>query len=77
MLSGALRTAWNVCYNRTGCNGYHKVNVCRFCGNTVLPKLSVALFTKDGLDRDLPGRISSVVNLPVSREDILTCADLA
>ena len=49
-----------------------KVNVCRFCGNTVLPKLSVALFTKDGLDRDLPGRISSVVDLPVSIEDGLS-----
>ena len=46
-----------------------KVNVCRFCGNTVLPKLSVALFTKDGLDRDLPG---SVVDLPVSGEDGLS-----
>ena len=34
-----------------------KVNVCRFCGNTVLPKLSIALFTKDGLDRDLPGSV--------------------
>ena len=49
-----------------------KVNVCRFCGNTVLPKLSIALFTKDGLDRDLPGRISRVVDLPVSREDDLS-----
>ena len=46
-----------------------KVNVCRFCGNTVLPTLSVALFSKDGLDKDLPGRISRVVDLPVSRED--------
>ena len=46
-----------------------KVNVCWFCGNTVLPKLSIALFTKDGLDR---GRISSVVDLPVSRDDGLS-----
>ena len=35
----------------------------------MLPKLSIALFTKDGHDRDLPGGISSVVDLPVSRED--------
>ena len=53
-----------------------KVNNCRFCGNTVLPKLYVALFTKEGLERDLPGRISRVVDLPVSRDDGL-CADLA
>ena len=49
-----------------------KVNVCRFCGNTVLPTLSVALFTKDGFDKDLPGRISRVVDLPVSKEDGLS-----
>ena len=49
-----------------------KLNVCRFCGNTVFPKLSIALFIKDGLDRDLPGRISSIVDLPVSREDGLS-----
>ena len=49
-----------------------KVNICRFCGNTVLPTLSVALFTKDGLDKDLSGRISRVVDLPVSRQDGLS-----
>ena len=39
-----------------------KVNVCRFCGNTVLPKLSVALFknsliffsTKDKVSQATP-----------------------
>ena len=56
----------------SGATATIKVNVCRFCGNTVLPKLSIALFTKDGLDRDLPGRISSDVDLPVSREDGLS-----
>ena len=49
-----------------------KVNVCRFCGNVVLPTLSVALFSKDGLDKGLPGRISRVVDLPVSSEDGLS-----
>lgn len=49
-----------------------KVNVCRFCGNTVLPTLSVGLFTQDGLDKDLPGRISRVIELPVSSEDGLS-----
>ena len=38
----------------------------------MLPKLSIALFTKDGLDKDLPGMISRVVDLPVSREDGLS-----
>ena len=49
-----------------------KVNVCRFCGSTVLPKLCVGLFSKDGLEKDLPGRVSRVVDLPVSREDGLS-----
>ena len=48
------------------------VNSCRFCGNTVLPTLSVGLFTKDGIEKDLPGRISRVVDLPVSKEDGLS-----
>jgi len=46
-----------------------KVNTCRFCGNAVLPKLSVALFTMDGLEKDLPKRISLVIDLPVSKDD--------
>ena len=49
-----------------------KVNVCRFCGSTVLPKLCVGLFSKEGLEKDLPGRVSRVVELPVSREDGLS-----
>ena len=48
-----------------------KVNVCRFC-STVLPKRSVVLFSKEGLEKDLPGRVSRVVELPVSREDGLS-----
>ena len=47
MLSGArarIPRGSNVCYNRTGAMATIKVNVCRFCGNTVLPKLSVAMF---------------------------------
>ena len=49
-----------------------KVNVCRFCGSTVLPKHSVVLFSKEGLEKDLPGRVSRVVDLPVFREDGLS-----
>ena len=49
-----------------------KVNVCKFCGSTVLPKRSVVLFSKEGLAKDLPGRVSRVVDLPVSREDDLS-----
>ena len=48
------------------------MNVCRFCGSTVLPKLCVGLFSKEGLEKDLPGRVSRVVDLPVSREDGLS-----
>ena len=46
-----------------------KVNTSRLCGNAVLPTLSVALFIKDGLERDLPGKISVVLDLPVSKDD--------
>ena len=60
-------TAWEV-----GLMATIQVNICRFCGNTVLPTLSVALFTKASLERDLPGRISRVVDLPVSIEDGLS-----
>ena len=49
-----------------------KVNVCKFCGSTVLPKRSVVLFSKEGIKKDLPGRVSRVVDLPVSREDDLS-----
>ena len=35
------------------------VSVSRFC-STVLPKRSVVLFSKEGLEKDLPGRVSRV-----------------
>lgn len=38
----------------------------------MLPKFCIGLFTRDGLEKDLPGRISRVVDLPVSREDGLS-----
>ena len=67
MLSGArarIPRGSYVCYNRTAVQWLYtiKVNVCRFCGNTVLPKLSVALFknsliffsTKDKVSQATP-----------------------
>ena len=50
--------------------------ICRFCGSTVLPKRSVVLFSKEGLAKDLPGGVSRVVDLPVSREDDLAVSSL-
>ena len=63
MLSGArarIPRGSSVCYNRAMAT--IKVKVCRFCGNTVLPKLSVALFknsliffsTKDKVSQATP-----------------------
>ena len=55
-----LGTYATITQSYSGAMATIKVNVCRFRGNTVL---SIALFTKDSLDRDLPGRISRVVDL--------------
>ena len=67
MLSGARariprgsNVSWLQSYS--GAMATIKVNVCRFCGNTVLPKLSVALFknsliffsTKDKVSQATP-----------------------
>ena len=57
-------TAWieRMLQSYSGAMATIKVNVCRFCGNTVLPKLSVALFknsliffsTKDKVSQATP-----------------------
>ena len=38
------------------CGVMAAINSCRFCGSTVLPKHCVGLFSKEGLEKDLPGR---------------------
>ena len=58
------------------CNGYHK-SECQFCGNTVLPTLSVGLFTKDDFDKNLPGRIIDRTVCPMKMACLLICEDLA
>ncbi len=45
------------------------VFVCRFCCNTIQQNNYTALFSPDALDKDLPGRLSALLQFPVSSDD--------
>ncbi len=47
----------------------NKLIVCRFCCAAVPRKHTSALFTPDALSKDLPGRLSTLLQLPVASDD--------
>ncbi len=49
------------------------VHVCRFCSNGIPPKNSAHLFSSEALRNDLPGRLSTLLHIPVCPDDGHPC----
>ena len=45
---------------------------CRLCSNAVAPMVSVALFSRESQRAEIPGRLSRVLDLPITESDGLS-----
>ena len=60
---------WYTIIARCGKMASCKVNSCRFCSKAIAPKHCTAIFSPESLSKNLPERLSALLQLPVISDD--------